>query len=340
MVVGIGERLREAEGIAAAFVVSITYTALLASNKQLHSLHWPYLLITGSSALLVGLCNVTRLWCHGLLRLKPSDVKWVMARGGLGSTSNCLGVFAVLAGAHVGSCAALRSVNSIVASLGTVAMGEHFGWMHLLSVTLFVVGAVLAADPEQAVASVGSNLLGSCLALASGVCSASAYIVGRKLKEVNPAFLTISNMFHTWIFCWAMCFVPRVPSGSLRSMEGAHLQGMLLLLGLPAIMHFDTFFGAIASQKCSAAVSTTIITASNMLLGYGLDYVLYKHLLKLSTLVGATLIFLAVVAMLLAGRIDVATGTKASSQHLELEENQEIDASNLLLKNSLRNDEV
>ncbi|CAJ1355554.1 unnamed protein product [Effrenium voratum] len=219
-------------------------------------------------------------------------------------------------------------------------MGEHFGWMHLLSVTLFVVGAVLAADPEQAVASVGSNLLGSCLALASGVCSASAYIVGRKLKEVNPAFLTISNMFHTWIFCWAMCFVPRVPSGSLRSMEGAHLQGMLLLLGLPAIMHFDTFFGAIASQKCSAAVSTTIITASNMLLGYGLDYVLYKHLLKLSTLVGATLIFLAVVAMLLAGRIDVATGTKASSQHLELEENQEIDASNLLLKNSLRNDEV
>ncbi|CAJ1355552.1 unnamed protein product [Effrenium voratum] len=227
MVVGIGERLREAEGIAAAFVVSITYTALLASNKQLHSLHWPYLLITGSSALLVGLCNVTRLWCHGLLRLKPSDVKWVMARGGLGSTSNCLGVFAVLAGAHVGSCAALRSVNSIVASLGTVAMGEHFGWMHLLSVTLFVVGAVLAADPEQAVASVGSNLLGSCLALASGVCSASAYIVGRKLKEVNPAFLTISNMFHTWIFCWAMCFVPRVPSGSLRSMEGAHLQGML-----------------------------------------------------------------------------------------------------------------
>ncbi|CAJ1355555.1 unnamed protein product [Effrenium voratum] len=106
-------------------------------------------------------------------------------------------------------------------------MGEHFGWMHLLSVTLFVVGAVLAADPEQAVASVGSNLLGSCLALASGVCSASAYIVGRKLKEVNPAFLTISNMFHTWIFCWAMCFVPRVPSGSLRSMEGAHLQGML-----------------------------------------------------------------------------------------------------------------
>lgn len=62
----------------------------------------------------------------------------------------------------------------------------------------------------------------------------------------------------------------------------------------------------------------------NMLLGYGLDYVLYQHLLKLSTLVGATLIFLAVVAMLLAGRIDVATGTKASSQHLELEENQEL----------------
>lgn len=52
----------------------------------------------------------------------------MMARGGLGSTSNCLGVFAVLAGAHVGSCAALRSVNSIVASLGAFGVTVFPRW--------------------------------------------------------------------------------------------------------------------------------------------------------------------------------------------------------------------
>ncbi|CAJ1355549.1 unnamed protein product [Effrenium voratum] len=229
MVVGIGERLREAEGIAAAFVVSITYTALLASNKQLHSLHWPYLLITGSSALLVGLCNVTRLWCHGLLRLKPSDVKWVMARGGLGSTSNCLGVFAVLAGAHVGSCAALRSVNSIVASLGTVAMGEHFGWMHLLSVTLFVVGAVLAADPEQAVASVGSNLLGSCLALASGVCSFTRGSFAGRCASSPECPAEVCEAWKVRIFkACCCCLACRRSCILIRSLAPSHLRNVQL----------------------------------------------------------------------------------------------------------------
>ena len=34
-----------------------------------------------------------------------------------------------------------------------------------------------------------------------------------------------------------------------------------LLLCLPMIMHFDTTFGGIASQRCSAAVATTVITS-------------------------------------------------------------------------------
>jgi hypothetical protein len=45
----------------------------------------------------------------------------VILRGALGSAGNALGIFAVLAGAPVGSIAAFRSVNSIVASLGSLA---------------------------------------------------------------------------------------------------------------------------------------------------------------------------------------------------------------------------
>lgn len=45
----------------------------------------------------------------------------VILRGAFGSAGNALGIFAVLAGAPVGSIAAFRSVNSIVASLGSLA---------------------------------------------------------------------------------------------------------------------------------------------------------------------------------------------------------------------------
>ncbi|CAJ1444406.1 unnamed protein product [Effrenium voratum] len=259
------KRLKEAEGIVAAFLCSLVYTALLASNKQLQSLDWPYFFISGSAALLVSLFNLAHLWWRRLLHV-PSDVKWVILRGSLGSTSNCLSVFAVLAGAHVGSIAALRSANSIVASLGTVALGEEFGWMHLVSVTLFVLGAVLTADPEEVLATLGSTLLGNGLALASGICNGCAFLTGRKVKDVHPSFLIISNT---------------------------------LLLCIPMIMHFLPTFSSIASQKCSAAVATTVITATNMLLGYGLDYLLYQRLVQRLTFVGAILIFLAVLTMLL-----------------------------------------
>ncbi|CAJ1444404.1 unnamed protein product [Effrenium voratum] len=292
------KRLKEAEGIVAAFLCSLVYTALLASNKQLQSLDWPYFFISGSAALLVSLFNLAHLWWRRLLHV-PSDVKWVILRGSLGSTSNCLSVFAVLAGAHVGSIAALRSANSIVASLGTVALGEEFGWMHLVSVTLFVLGAVLTADPEEVLATLGSTLLGNGLALASGICNGCAFLTGRKVKDVHPSFLIISNTLHTWILCWTLHFVLRVPDESFQSMEGVHLQSIMLLLCIPMIMHFLPTFSSIASQKCSAAVATTVITATNMLLGYGLDYLLYQRLVQRLTFVGAILIFLAVLTMLL-----------------------------------------
>ncbi|CAJ1382711.1 unnamed protein product [Effrenium voratum] len=220
------KRLKEAEGIVAAFLCSLVYTALLASNKQLQSLDWPYFFISGSAALLVSLFNLAHLWWRRLLHV-PSDVKWVILRGSLGSTSNCLSVFAVLAGAHVGSIAALRSANSIVASLGTVALGEEFGWMHLVSVTLFVLGAVLTADPEEVLATLGSTLLGNGLALASGICNGCAFLTGRKVKDVHPSFLIISNTLHTWILCWTLHFVLRVPDESFQSMEGVHLQSIM-----------------------------------------------------------------------------------------------------------------
>ncbi|CAJ1444408.1 unnamed protein product [Effrenium voratum] len=178
------KRLKEAEGIVAAFLCSLVYTALLASNKQLQSLDWPYFFISGSAALLVSLFNLAHLWWRRLLHV-PSDVKWVILRGSLGSTSNCLSVFAVLAGAHVGSIAALRSANSIVASLGTVALGEEFGWMHLVSVTLFVLGAVLTADPEEVLATLGSTLPPACT-------------FGHPLHNVNRLGLLHSDKLYAW----------------------------------------------------------------------------------------------------------------------------------------------
>jgi len=325
------ERVRQAEGIAAALLCSMVYTALLSSNKQLQFLDWPYFFIMGTSALLVAIFNVSHLWWQRLLHLKPGQLKWVILRGALGSAGNALGIFAVLAGAPVGSIAAFRSVNSIVASLGTVALGEHFGWLHLLSVSLFVLGATLTADPEEIMATMGTTLLGHGLALGSSICGGCSHLTGRKITDVHPSFLTISNMCHGWILYWTLHFIPQVPSGNFQSMEGAHLHGLLLLLCLPMIMHFDTTFGGIASQRCSAAVATTVITSVNMLLGYGLDYFISHHRMKFLTLLGSTLIFLAVLTMLFAASTSMSRRSseyKASSTKVEHARSQEL--SNLL----------
>ena len=308
------------EGVAAALSCSLLSIAVIASNQQLQTLDWPCFFITGTAALLGALGNITYQRWHGLAR--PPDVRWVMLRGLCGSGNGFLGICAVLAGAYMGSIAAFRSVNSIVASLGTVAMGEEFGWMHLVSVALFVMGAILTADPEEVVATMGSTLLGNGLALGSGISSGFSALIGRKVKEVHPSFLTTANLLQTWLFCWMLHFIIRVPSGNFQSMEGARPQSVLLLLGLPVILHFNTMSGAVASQKCSAAVVTTVKTASSMLAGFCLDYLLQGHA-KLVTILGALLIFLAVLAML-----QTQLGNSANSAPKDIKEKLKLLPSN------------
>ncbi|CAJ1430243.1 unnamed protein product [Effrenium voratum] len=292
-------RLKTAEGIAAALVCSLMSTTLMAANRHLKSLDWPYFFITGSAALLVALGLIAHQRWHGLAIPQSCDMRWVLLRGLSGSANGFFAICAVLAGAYVGSVAALKSVNSIVAALGTVAMGEEFGWMHLLSVTLFVTGAILTADPEEVVASTGSTLFGSGLALSSGICSGGSALFGRKLKEVNPSIVSTSTLLHMWIFSWMLHFIEGVPSGSFQSMESARPQSVALLLSLPVLLLGDTTCGAIASQKCPPAVNTTVTTATNMLAGFCLDYFLRGHA-KLVTILGALLIFAAVLTMLRA----------------------------------------
>ncbi|CAJ1329334.1 unnamed protein product [Effrenium voratum] len=159
---------------------------------------------------------------------------------------------------------AVRGCRLVFGSRGTVAMGEEFGWMHLLSVTLFVTGAILTADPEEVVASTGSTLFGSGLALSSGICSGGSALFGRKLKEVNPSIVSTSTLLHMWIFSWMLHFIEGVPSGSFQSMESARPQSV-----------------------------------ANMLAGFCLDYFLRGHA-KLVTILGALLIFAAVLTMLRA----------------------------------------
>eukprot|EP00913_Durusdinium_trenchii_P022149 g20810.t1 len=69
---------------------------------------------------------------------------------------------AVLAGADVGTVGALGSLNTVVAALlGRLVLQEPLGKVHLLAVGLSVLGAVFISDPVEAVASMGSSLLGS-----------------------------------------------------------------------------------------------------------------------------------------------------------------------------------
>ena len=120
----------------------------------------------------------------------------VILRGLVGSASNTLSVCAILCGAHAGSVAAFRSVNSLVGSLGTLALGEDFGWMHLLSVTLYIVGAILTADPEEIVATMGSTLL---LGIRVAVrLSITCHGIGNAYATCESTNCCASFMAETW----------------------------------------------------------------------------------------------------------------------------------------------
>lgn len=152
----------EAKGIVAALVAALFTNFIMTIGKLMQNWGWPYFILSGLASLFASIGLAITMMCQKSYHLEKREVKWVVLRGLFSSLLNVLNICAILAGAHIGSVAALGSVNTVVAALlGRLVLGEPLGKWHVLAMLLFLVGAVLISDPKEALSSMGSSLLGN-----------------------------------------------------------------------------------------------------------------------------------------------------------------------------------
>ena len=291
---------KEAEGIMAAFFTAIFLTFNLLLSKWLQDRHWPYFFLAGLSSLCITLSLVITMICQKSYSLERREVKWVILRGFFGCGNNVLQVCAVLAGASVGSVGALASVNTVVAALlGRVVLGEALGKLHVLAMVFSIIGAVLISDPEKAMATMGSSVFGNFLALLAGISLGCMFISSRKSGGASSMMLTSSAMLQRWIVCWLLHFIPAVPDGQVQVVGEDLPKSLLLFVCLTVAIFVTNIFASVASKKCPAALSSTVMNGSQMACGYFMDILVFHEAPTMLTITGAAMMFLAVIAMAL-----------------------------------------
>ncbi|CAJ1375078.1 unnamed protein product [Effrenium voratum] len=287
-------------GVWSAVVCAVLTNVYLLVSKWMQQEGWPFFFVGGLGAFCVALGLLALMAAQGTLcHLKRREVKWVILRGLFGCANNVLSVLATLAGAHIGSVGALLSVNTVVAALlGRLVLKEPLTKLHLVAVTFSLTGAVLISDPEAAFGGKGVNL-GNVLALSAGVCLGCMFISSRKSGSASSTMLTASAMVQRWVVCWVLAFAPVVPDGQLE-LVWTYPEKFLLFLGICIVLLFlANLAQSMAAKLCPAALSSTLITGTQMVTGFLLDLMIFHKVPTALTLVGASLMFCAVITMAL-----------------------------------------
>lgn len=295
----------EAQGITAAILCAVFSTANLMISKILQAWDWPYFFLAGLSAPCITLGLAITMACQKTYKLQRREVKWVILRGFFGCGNNVLSVCAVLAGAEVGSVGALGCVNTVVAALlGRLVLGKALGKLHILAVVFSLTCAVLISDPAHAISSMGSSLLGNLLALLAGVSLGCMFISSRKSGSASSMMLTTSAMLQRCIICWSLHFIPAVPDGRFELLGKSLPQSLLFFSCLaappwPAAIFLTNILSSVASKKCPAALSSTMMNGSCMAFGYVMDILIFHKVPTKLTVIGAAMMLLAVMTMAL-----------------------------------------
>lgn len=143
-------------------------------------------------------------------------------------------------------------------------------------------------------------LLGLSLALMAGVSLGGVFIAARKTGSASSWLLTISAMGQRSVACWVLAFGGLVDDASFEPIRRSPWQAVGLLAGLLLTTLAGNFLSSWGSKRCPAAVSATILTGVNMGVGYAAQVAIFAKPPKLLTVLGAVMMFLAVVVMALA----------------------------------------
>lgn len=233
------------------------------------------------------------------------DVKWIICVGFFGASSSILMFLSVHVGIPLGDFAAMNSTNTVFAAfLGRLFLGEALRWPHYAAVAMSVCGGLLVSQPEALfgpvpgqAASESSPGIGYVLALLSGFCDACMYVSSRKGEHVPHVFILISmiGQLSLAMVAWGLMMGALDPEPFVASPPEAScwLAGVLIVGGIGFLLFVE------AAQKCPAAVSATVDTATRITSGYGAQLLLFGAALTKETLLGAGLMLASVVLMAL-----------------------------------------
>jgi len=267
--------------------------------------------------------------------LKTGQLKWVLLRGFFGTMSFVLSLLAVSLGAPLGDVNALGSINVVVAALlGRLFLGEDLRLLHVLALCCSVLGAFMVSKPEVLLGLKKSDgvmpWLGYGLALLSGFCWGGLFIASRKSQDVSVYIMTFSVWVQEAAACWIVSLTGVVQEAPRSMIIGAPLRMLAFTSAICVMMVIVVVTCTLGSQKCPAAVSSTILTSVQMSLGYALQTFTHSDPPQLLTLLGAGLMLLAVSLMALARWM----GQKPQSSEAELEEVQSPISSTSMRSNS------
>jgi len=280
----------------------------------------PFFKLMGTAALLVsGALILGELATNGAkgLDCKRNEVKWVVGRGVCDTCRFVLAIVAAALGAGVGDIGALSSINTVVAALlGRLILKEPLGPLHITAVGLSVAGAVLISNPENLSGNSRATVwIGYCLALLSGTSWALSFICSRKSLSATSTLITSIGMLQRGVVCWAVSLSP-LEVASISNVGQRPVLAASLLAWLFFVTAAGNYLATFGGKRCPAAVSATLMTATSMVVGYGAQVFIFDKPPTTLALIGASLMFFAVVAMTLAR---LPPRQRKSGEEIELE---------------------
>jgi len=261
----------------------------------------PYFGITAMSNFLIfGLLVAVLYW----LRTAPESwhqFKWLTLRGLSGAVSFVAVVGAVRLGASPGDAAAMTSINTILAALlGRLLLAERLRWVHGVAVAASVAGSVLICRPSFLFGSEAHDaaaVLGFFVAALSGFFQAGIFITQRKLNGVPMVLVSAFPFAFIGLLFGVMPITPLVSDPPMEIFSSMPLLGVALVLGMALVIASSTAALTAGASWCSAAVSATVNTGSKILASYAAQTLLFGETPQALTMIGAGLMFGAVVIM-------------------------------------------
>eukprot|EP00441_Pelagodinium_beii_P002639 CAMPEP_0197688262 /NCGR_PEP_ID=MMETSP1338-20131121/105170_1 /TAXON_ID=43686 ORGANISM="Pelagodinium beii, Strain RCC1491" /NCGR_SAMPLE_ID=MMETSP1338 /ASSEMBLY_ACC=CAM_ASM_000754 /LENGTH=372 /DNA_ID=CAMNT_0043270455 /DNA_START=20 /DNA_END=1138 /DNA_ORIENTATION=+ len=281
----------------------------------------PYYSLFGTAELLLALALAIIIAMTGeLSKIDSQQWKWVLLRGFIGSWNFTLTLLALTLGAPLGDVSALGTINVVFAALfGLMFLGEQLNKLHVTSVVLSLVGAVLVSKPDALFQSDASvPWAGYLLALGAGLLNGAMFIAARKSQGTSSLVLSCSVCAQEGVVQWIIVLTGLVkedPVHATVSTPGLTCASLAVLMLVTLVYAVAMNAG---SQMCPAVISSTIFTSVQMTLGYLAQTFYQREPPQVITMLGAVLMLLAVLLMAV-GRSKTSTTSNMAEDRVEPE---------------------